>query len=62
MFGTPLSDVIKHLERGGVHVLEGSVMRIGALGRIESLYLRDPDGNLIEIACYVEPRPGQKPE
>ncbi len=59
---TPLFDVMKHLERAGVDVFEGPVMRNGALGRIESIYLRDPDGNLIEIACYVEPSPGQKPE
>jgi catechol 2,3-dioxygenase-like lactoylglutathione lyase family enzyme len=49
-------------ERTGVDVLEGPVMRSGALGRIESIYLRDPDGNLIEIACYVESSPVQKPE
>src|SRR5919199_2116372 len=32
---TPLTDVMKHLERAGVDVLEGPVMRNGALGRIE---------------------------
>jgi catechol 2,3-dioxygenase-like lactoylglutathione lyase family enzyme len=62
IFDTPLSDVIQHLERAGVDILEGPVMRSGALGRIESLYLRDPDGNLIEIARYVESSPSQRPE
>jgi catechol 2,3-dioxygenase-like lactoylglutathione lyase family enzyme len=59
---TPLSDVMRDLERAGVDVLEGPVMRSGALGRIESVYLRDPGGNLIEIACYVDVNPVQKPE
>src|SRR5918911_592347 len=56
----PIADVLRDLERAGVDVLEGPVVRNGALGRIESIYLRDPDGNLIEIACYVEPIPYQK--
>ncbi|MFQ5508936.1 MAG: VOC family protein [Leptospirillia bacterium] len=46
----PLSRVITHLEDCGVEVEEGPVMRTGARGPIESVYLRDPDGNLIEIA------------
>ena len=29
-------------------------MRTGALGPIESVYVRDPDGNLIELARYVD--------
>jgi len=59
---TPLPDAMRNLERAGLEVLEGPVERNGALGRIESVYLRDPDGNLIEIACYVERSPIQKPE
>jgi hypothetical protein len=35
-------------------VLQGPVTRAGALGPIESIYLRDLDGNLIEIARYAE--------
>jgi catechol 2,3-dioxygenase-like lactoylglutathione lyase family enzyme len=47
---TPLSEVIEHLHRCGVALLAGPVRRTGALGPIESVYFRDPDGNLIEVA------------
>jgi len=49
----PLSEVISHLRGVGVEIIEGPAPRTGALGRMESVYLRDPDGNLIEVACYV---------
>jgi catechol 2,3-dioxygenase-like lactoylglutathione lyase family enzyme len=49
---TPLSEVAAHLQQQGVPILEGPVPRTGAVGPIQSLYLRDPDGNLIEIANY----------
>lgn len=47
-------DVIVHLNRCGVQILEGPVKRTGALGRIESVYFRDPDLNLIEVSNYTE--------
>jgi catechol 2,3-dioxygenase-like lactoylglutathione lyase family enzyme len=47
---TPLAAVIAHLTEAGVAIEEGPVARTGALGPIRSVYLRDPDGNLIEIA------------
>jgi catechol 2,3-dioxygenase-like lactoylglutathione lyase family enzyme len=53
----PLSDVMAHLQQAGVAVLEGPVPRTGALGSIESIYLRDPDGNLIEVARYLDKQP-----
>ena len=46
-------DVIHHLEDCGIAVLLGPVPKIGALGAMESVYCRDPDGNLIEIASYL---------
>jgi catechol 2,3-dioxygenase-like lactoylglutathione lyase family enzyme len=49
----PLADVIKHLQSCKAAVIEGPVERTGATGPIESVYLRDPDGNLVEIANYV---------
>jgi catechol 2,3-dioxygenase-like lactoylglutathione lyase family enzyme len=47
---TPLARVAAHLEDCGVAVIEGPVERSGAEGPILSVYCRDPDGNLIEIA------------
>jgi len=46
----PLEVWGRHLEECRVPILEGPVERTGALGPIESIYLRDPDGNLLEIA------------
>ena len=46
----PLADWQAHLAARGVAVEDGPVPRSGATGPITSLYLRDPDGNLIEIA------------
>ncbi len=43
---------LKHLADIGVAVEEGPVARTGATGPIRSIYLRDPDGNLVEVACY----------
>lgn len=44
-------DRIDHLVL--IEVVEGPVRKTGAMGPIESVYIRDPDGNLIEIANYV---------
>jgi catechol 2,3-dioxygenase-like lactoylglutathione lyase family enzyme len=49
---TPLEDVISHLGAVGVAVELGPVARDGAMGEIRSVYLRDPDANLIEISNY----------
>jgi catechol 2,3-dioxygenase-like lactoylglutathione lyase family enzyme len=46
--------VAAHLAACGVPVEEGPVARTGALGPIESVYVRDPDGNLIELAHYAD--------
>jgi catechol 2,3-dioxygenase-like lactoylglutathione lyase family enzyme len=48
----PPDEVIGHLHDNGVQILQGPVERAGALGPIQSVYCRDPDGNLIEIASY----------
>jgi catechol 2,3-dioxygenase-like lactoylglutathione lyase family enzyme len=50
---TPLERVMSHLQACNVAILEGPVKRTGARGAIESVYVRDPDGNLIEIANYL---------
>ena len=46
-------DVIGHLRDCGVSVVDGPVERLGALGPMQSVYCRDPDGNLVEIASYM---------
>lgn len=46
----PLDEVIARLNARGAHIIEGPVARTGATGRIRSIYLRDPDLNLIEIS------------
>ncbi|MBA0433685.1 VOC family protein [Stenotrophomonas maltophilia] len=50
--GTATADVLAHLRAQAVVVEEGPVPRTGALGPIESVYFRDPDGNLIEVSRY----------
>ncbi|WP_256644215.1 VOC family protein [Stenotrophomonas sp. 9(2022)] len=51
---TATADVLAHLQAQGVAVEEGPVPRTGALGPIESVYFRDPDGNLIEVSRYPQ--------
>jgi catechol 2,3-dioxygenase-like lactoylglutathione lyase family enzyme len=46
----PLEEVIARFKEKGVPILEGPVMRTGATSRICSVYVRDPDLNLIEIS------------
>ncbi|TDR55856.1 catechol 2,3-dioxygenase-like lactoylglutathione lyase family enzyme [Halomonas ventosae] len=51
----PLEEVQRHLEALDVEVELGPVNRQGATGEITSLYLRDPDGNLLELSRPVKP-------
>ena len=51
--GVPLDEVIAHLAREGVALEAGPVPRRGALGALRSIYFRDPDGNLVEVAEYA---------
>lgn len=46
----PMEMVLKQLKNRGVSVIEGPVKRTGARGAINSVYINDPDGNLIEIS------------
>jgi catechol 2,3-dioxygenase-like lactoylglutathione lyase family enzyme len=48
----PLDSWVDHFEQEGVELVEGPVPRVGALGPMDSIYCRDPDGNLVEIASY----------
>ena len=51
----PLDDVIAQLHATHWPILEGPVMRTGATHTIRSVYVRDPDLNLIEISELVSP-------
>jgi catechol 2,3-dioxygenase-like lactoylglutathione lyase family enzyme len=49
----PLDQVIERLAAANWPIIEGPIMRTGAVGPIRSVYIRDPDLNLIEISEYV---------
>ena len=48
-----IEDIRAEIEAKGYPVELGIVRRTGAMGPIDSIYLRDPDGNLVEISTYV---------
>ena len=50
---TPLTEVVARLTRYGIVLVDGPVTRTGAIGPILSVYLRDPDLNLIELSNYL---------
>lgn len=52
IINTPLIEAINHIKSFGIKIEEGIVSRTGAMGEIESIYLRDPDKNLIELSNY----------
>ena len=51
---TPIKEVEKHIRTWGVKIVEGPVRRTGAKGTILSIYLYDPDDNLIELSNCIE--------
>jgi catechol 2,3-dioxygenase-like lactoylglutathione lyase family enzyme len=53
---TPIEAVIDHLDAHGIDVVTGPVERAGAVGTLTSVYVRDPDGNLVEVGTYGEER------
>jgi catechol 2,3-dioxygenase-like lactoylglutathione lyase family enzyme len=49
----PLDSVIAHLQQHDWPIIEGPVERTGATQKIRSVYIRDPDLNLIEISELI---------
>ena len=49
---TPLREVMEALHAHKIEIIEGPVEKTGARGKILSLYVRDPDQNLVEISNY----------
>ncbi|NVK41495.1 MAG: VOC family protein [Oceanospirillaceae bacterium] len=52
----PLAEVDLRLREQGIDIIEGPVRRTGSVGPILSVYIRDPDLNLIEIANNIVER------
>lgn len=50
--GDNIIDVENHLKSYFINIIEGPVKRVGAEGEMTSIYITDPDNNLIEIASY----------
>ncbi|PLY10784.1 MAG: VOC family virulence protein [Arcobacter sp.] len=49
---TKIEDVKEFLESQGIEIIEGIVPRTGAISNIKSIYIRDPDMNLVELSNY----------
>ena len=49
----PLAEWLRHFQTLGIDLVDGPIPQTGALGRMESIYVRDLDGNLIEVASYL---------
>ena len=50
---TPIQEAKEYIEGLDIKIIEGIVNRTGANGEIQSIYLRDPDMNLIELSNYI---------
>ena len=51
---TPLEYVIWTLKTEGIQILEGPAHKVGATGTPNSVYFRDPDGNLVEVSNVLD--------
>jgi len=50
---TPIPDVLNHLKKYHIKIEKEPMVITGTLGEMESVWFRDPDGNLIEISKYL---------
>ena len=50
---TSLEEIVAGLEKDNIAIVEGPIERTGAKGKILSIYIRDPDHNLIELSNYL---------
>ena len=55
---TPMDEVVSHLHRENVRIIDGPVQRTGACGALMSVYFYDPDENLVEISNRLPARSG----
>ena len=49
----PIEDVIAQLRSNDVEIVEGPAEKAGAVGKLMSVYFRDPDGNLVEVSNRI---------
>jgi catechol 2,3-dioxygenase-like lactoylglutathione lyase family enzyme len=49
---TSPADLVRHFQQNDVEIILGPVTKSGACGPIRSVYIRDPDGSLIEVSSY----------
>jgi catechol 2,3-dioxygenase-like lactoylglutathione lyase family enzyme len=47
---TPIAEIVAHLQREGIAIVAGPGERAGAVGPLLSVYVKDPDGNLVELS------------